>query len=150
MANSFSVDQFRKKALLCQGLLRYGSFGRGSAGVRSCIQQLGYVQIDTISVVERAHHHVLWSRVPGYRQSLLDKLVSDKKVFEYWFHAAAYLPIEDYRFALPRMHGIKSGEKHWFAGKDKRLMRRILKRLESEGPLTVSYTHLTLPTIRLV
>ncbi|MEM7256144.1 MAG: crosslink repair DNA glycosylase YcaQ family protein [Pseudomonadota bacterium] len=135
MANSFSAQQFRKKALLCQGLLRRGSFGRGTSAVLKCIQQLGYVQIDTISVVERAHNHVLWSRVPGYLPQMLDKLVKRKKIFEYWSHAAAYLPMDDFRYALPRMQAIKSGEKHWFANKDRKLMRRICQRIAVEGPL---------------
>lgn len=36
--------------------------GKGRAAALQAIQHLGYVQIDTISVIERAHHHVLWSR----------------------------------------------------------------------------------------
>lgn len=135
MANSFSTQQFRKKALLSQGLLRRGSFGRGTGAVLKCVRQLGYVQIDTISVVERAHHHVLWSRIPGYQPHMLDTLVKQQKIFEYWSHAAAYLPIEDFRFALPRMNAIKRGEKHWFANKDRKLMRRICQRINHEGPL---------------
>ena len=56
------------------------------------IEHLGYVQIDTISVVERAHHHVFWSRNPKYRPSDLDDLVRSRDVFEYWSHAASFLP----------------------------------------------------------
>ncbi len=135
MANSFTAAQYRKKALISQGLLRGNAFGRGRRGVLKCIEQLGYIQIDTISVVQRAHHHVLWSRVPGYQPAMLDKLVQDKQVFEYWFHAAAYLPMSQYRYALPRMQAIKSGEKHWFANTDRKLMTGIVQRIESEGPL---------------
>ncbi len=135
MANSYTAAQFRKKALLCQGLLRDESFGRGKNAVLKCIEQLGYVQIDTISVVERAHHHVIWSRVPNYQTHMLDDLVRDKQVFEYWFHAAAYLPMSQFRYALPRMHAIKSGEKHWFANTDRKLMKKILQRIDQEGPL---------------
>jgi len=40
-------------------------------------------------------------------------------IFEYWFHAAAYLPMRDYRFALPRMLAIRNGERHWFADRDR-------------------------------
>jgi uncharacterized protein YcaQ len=135
MANSFSAAQFRKKALLCQGLLRRGSFGRGAGGVLKCIRQLGYVQIDTISVVERAHNHVLWSRVPGYQPAYIDDLLRNRQIFEYWFHAAAFLPMDDFRYAIPRMQAIKSGEKHWFANKDRKLMRRVCQRISAEGPL---------------
>lgn len=103
--------------------------------MQKAIAHLGYVQIDTISVVQRAHHHVLWSRVPNYQPAMLARLLAEKKVFEYWFHAASYLPIEDYRYALPRMQSIKSGEKHWFANTSKKLMREISQRIEAEGAL---------------
>lgn len=96
---------------------------------------MGYVQIDTISVVQRAHHHTLWSRNPNYQVEHIDQLIADKKVFEYWAHAAAYLPMKNYRFSLPRKAAIKSGQqKHWYR-KDLELMGNILKRIENEGQL---------------
>ena len=91
--------------------------------VLRAIEQIGYVQIDTISVVERAHHHVLGSRVANYRPALLEQLVRERKLFEYWFHAAAWMPMADYRFSLPRMRQL-NGERHWFKGSDRKLMRR--------------------------
>lgn len=135
MSATFTAPQFRKKALLSQGLLRPDPFGRGKAAVLKSIEHLGYVQIDTISVVERAHHHVLWNRVSNYQPHMLERLIDDKEVFEYWFHAAAYLPMKDFRFALPRMQAIKSGKKHWFNNTDQSLMKKICKRIEAEGPL---------------
>ena len=127
--------RLRKIALAHQGLSSAKPFGSGVAAVAKAVEHLGYVQIDTISVVERAHHHVLWSRIPGYQPDALYQLVASKKIFEYWFHAAAYLPIRDFRYALPRMHAIKSGEKHWFDSINKRLLRDVYRRIESEGPL---------------
>ena len=99
------------------------------------IEQLGYVQIDTISVVERAHHHVLRSRVPNYRPAFLDQLQREGKVFEYWYHAAAYLPMRDYRFAKRDMQAAKRGEQDWVRSRDYKLMQRILDRVRLEGPL---------------
>jgi uncharacterized protein YcaQ len=129
------ASRFRKLALQSQGLTRTRPFGSGADGLARAIEHLGYIQIDTISVVERAHHHVLWSRLPDYQPASLDKLIADKTVFEYWFHAAAYLPMKHYRYALPRMQAIKSGKKHWFSNTDKKLMREIYRRIEVEGPL---------------
>lgn len=127
--------RLRRLALSQQGLLNSKALASGKAGVAAAISHLGYVQIDTISVVERAHHHVLWTRVKNYRPEFLDIAIKDKQIFEYWFHAAAYLPIDDFRFALPKMHAIKAGEKHWFGNIDKKLLRSVYKRIESEGPL---------------
>ncbi|HLP21515.1 MAG TPA: crosslink repair DNA glycosylase YcaQ family protein [Chitinophagales bacterium] len=91
----------RNIILTSQGLV-HNSFGNKKAGTQNAIEHLGYIQIDTISVVERAHHHTIWSRVNDYHKKYLDELVEDKKVFEYWSHAAAYLPMRDYRFSLMR------------------------------------------------
>ena len=126
--------KLRRIALHQQGLLRNESFGRGKGAVLRAIEQIGYVQIDTISVVERAHHHVLGSRVANYRPAILEQLVRERKLFEYWFHAASWLPMEHYRFSLPRMHQL-NGERHWFKDSDSKLMHEILARIASDGPL---------------
>ncbi len=126
--------KLRRITLHQQGLLRPETFGRGKAATLRAIERIGYVQIDTISVVERAHHHVLRSRVPNYRPAFLDRLIDERRIFEYWFHAAAWLPMRDYRFALPRMAEI-NGDRSWFPEQDPQLRRDILRRIEQEGPL---------------
>ena len=75
--------RLRRLALHRQGLLRRDSFGRGRGAVLRALKRLGYVQIDTISVVERAHQHVLRSRVGNYRPAFLDSLLQRGEVFEY-------------------------------------------------------------------
>lgn len=101
-------------ALRAQGLADEAApFGLGKAAVLRAIQHLGYVQVDTISVLQRAHHHVLWSRVPDYTPEMLQTLQSpDAAVFEYWNHAASFLPMSDYRFSLPLMRKHRA-ELHW-------------------------------------
>lgn len=128
------ASRLRRIAINQQGLLRDANFGRGKAATLRAIEHIGYVQIDTISVVERAHHHVLWSRVPNYRPRFLDQLVKERKLFEYWFHAAAWLPMRDYRFSLPRMRQ-RNGERNWHAECDSKLIDQILRRVDNEGPL---------------
>jgi len=99
------------------------------------IEQIGYVQIDTISVVERAHKHVLWTRFPAYKNEILDELIdSDKKVFEFWDHAAAYLPMKHFRFTLPRKEMYAKKYRHWET-KNKKLLNYIIDRIKNEGPL---------------
>ena len=59
-------------------------FGAGPEAARAAIEHLGYVQIDTIHVIERAHHHQLFTRIPDYRRADLAALQSDERsVFEY-------------------------------------------------------------------
>lgn len=129
------LSRLRRLALAAQGLLHNQPYGRGLAGAREAINHLGYVQIDTISVVERAHHHVIHSRVPGFEPHMLNQLLINKDIFEYWSHAAAFLPITVFRFSLPYKNAIKSGQTHWFRSPDKKLMGELLARIRSDGPL---------------
>lgn len=139
MLATVSKKSLRRIALKAQGLLSRSPFGRGASGTLKAIRHLGYVQIDTISVVARAHHHTLWNRIPNYGTRYLDELVTARSIFEYWYHAASYLPFEDYRFALPRMSSIKRGKHRWASiSGNKKLMKRILDRITAEGPLKAS------------
>jgi len=124
----------RRRVISAQGLLGKTAFGEGKSGTLAAIEHLGYVQIDTISVVERAHHHTLWARVPGYSPSHLNDLQSERSVFEYWSHAAAFLPMRDFRFALRRMEAFAQGKRHWFR-RDNKVRRYVLDRIRAEGPL---------------
>lgn len=129
--SNISLKQARRIALFSQGLLHKEAFGRGLKAVQKVIDQLHYVQIDTISVVDRAHHHVLNTRVPNYSPNMLHELQSvQKTAFEYWFHAAAYLPMDDYRYYLPIMHGIKKKR-----SVNKKSCNAIVNRITAEGPL---------------
>ncbi|EAQ96866.1 winged helix-turn-helix domain-containing protein [Congregibacter litoralis] len=130
-----SIPRLRRHALAAQGLLQSKPFGSGIAGAVNAINHLGYVQIDSISVVERAHHHVLYSRVPGFIPTMTNQLLTERKIFEYWSHAAAFLPMEDFRFSLPYKNAIKNGKVHWFKSPDRPLMRRLLERIRVDGPL---------------
>lgn len=129
------LARLRRLALTAQGLLQARPYGHGLAGARKAINHIGYVQIDTISVVERAHHHVFHSRVPKFQPAMTNQMLLDGDIFEYWTHAAAYLPIADFRFSLPYKHAIKSGQTHWYRARDKKLMGELLARIRSDGPI---------------
>ena len=90
--------------LRAQRLDELEPFGGGPDATRAAIEHLGYLQIDTIHVIERCHHHILWNRIPGYRREHLHQAQTvDKSVFEYWTHALSYVPTRDLRFFLPEM-----------------------------------------------
>ncbi|USA45348.1 winged helix DNA-binding domain-containing protein [Acinetobacter sp. C26M] len=132
------ISLLKRLALSQQGLEKNNSFGGGISGTQKAIEHLGYVQIDTISVVERAHHHVLWSRVPDYQLSHLNQLVKEKQIFEHWAHAASYLPMQDYRYAMPLMNAIRNGESRYFRG-DQKLMDEILVQVKAEGSIRLRH-----------
>jgi uncharacterized protein YcaQ len=112
---------------------------KGKEGVARTIEALGYVQIDTISVVERAHHHTLWTRRPDYDHEMLHELqAKDRRVFEYWGHAASYLPMSDYRFYIPQMRQFENPKSSWMRRrleKHGHMMGAVLDRIRAEGPL---------------
>jgi hypothetical protein len=135
MTESLSIQQARKLVLLSQRLPPSKQSGSAIAATQSAIEHLGYIQIDTISVIQRAHHHTLWNRNPRYQPKQLDELIADKKVFEYWSHAAAYMPMSNYRFSLTRKQALLDGElNHWYPRNNK-LMKSVINRIATEGPL---------------
>ncbi len=135
LKHTHDLTRLRRIALAAQGLGQALPYGSGIAGALNAINHLGYIQIDTISVVERAHHHVFYSRVPKFKPEMTNRMLIDGDVFEYWSHAAAFLPITDFRFSLPYKHAIKSGQNHWYKTRDKRLMSELLAQIRSEGPI---------------
>jgi hypothetical protein len=103
--------------------------------VLQAIESIGFIQIDTISVVERAHHHILWSRVPGYERGMIASLEgSPRRILEYWAHAASYVPIMDYRFCLPRMERVRTYGHDWYRC-DQATVALVRDRIRAEGPL---------------
>ena len=127
--NTLSLAQARRLTLSA-GAGFHRPQGRGAAAVADLVDRIGYVQIDTISVVERAHHHILATRIPGYQGEWLDRA----SVFEYWAHAAAYLPWQDFRYTLPRKERIKANGHDWFRA-EKAEADRVLERIRVDGPL---------------
>ena len=135
MTDSLSLAEARALVLDCQGLASRSTFGSGSAGTKKAIEHLGYVQIDTLSVVARAHIQTLWNRVAAFKAADIDTLQQRGAIFEHWAHALAFLPMRYYRFSLPMMQRIASGESHWYK-KDPKQTRKVLQRIREEGPLT--------------
>ncbi|MBO9401386.1 crosslink repair DNA glycosylase YcaQ family protein [Shimia sp. R9_3] len=90
----------------------------GPADPRATIRKLGFVQLDSIQVLSRAHHHILWSRNQNYREPMLNTLLAeDRAVFEHFTHDASVLPIETYPYwrAQFARRKAKMDEKGWYA-----------------------------------
>lgn len=134
MLATLSLEDARKLVLLSQRLPNNKPLGAALQATLAAVQHLGYVQIDTIAVIARAHHHTLWNRTRRYQPQHLDELLQQRRIFEYWSHAAAYLPMAEYRFSLPRMHAFANGKSHWFKP-NRKMMQHVLARIAAEGPL---------------
>ncbi len=132
-----TTTQARQIWLHAQRLDQRIPFGEGAQAVADAVAHLGYVQIDTINVIERCHHHILFSRIPSYRRADLRQAQSvDKSVFEYWTHALSYVPASDFRFFLPTMREHRRQGHKWFASVKPPDMRKVM-RLVRAGPLTI-------------
>lgn len=98
-----TLDHIRTALLHAQGLTELPNSGATKEALRLAIRQMHVLQIDTISVVNRSPYLVLHSRVGAYPQNWLTDLLAERKLFEYWSHAACFLPIEDFRHYRPFM-----------------------------------------------
>lgn len=132
-----SLSQARKIILHAAGLHQTAPFGTGIEAVYEFIAHLGYVQIDTNYVVERAHHHAIFSRVPDYQVEWLAELQQEGRIFEYLTADAGFIPMHDFRFSLPVKESFLNHRKpHTKA--ELNLMEQVLDRIGREGPLMVT------------
>jgi uncharacterized protein YcaQ len=128
----------RRIWLHAQRLDTSAPFGEGPQATAAAVAHLGYVQIDTINVIERCHHHILSSRIPAYRRADLRQAQSvDKSVFEYWTHALSYVPARDFRFFLPAMKQHKREGHKWYASVKPADLRKVMRLLRRDGALTI-------------
>jgi len=135
---ALTKTQARRIWLRAQRLDAAAPFGNGPAATRAAVEHLGYVQIDTINVIERCHHHILYSRIPEYRREHLRQAQTiDKTVFEYWTHALSYLPTRDLPFFVAAMksHGLRPHS--WYGSVKKEELRKVLRRIRKHGALTI-------------
>ena len=112
----------------------------GTLDVMEIIRGLGFVQIDTIRNVTRAHHHILWSRNQNYREHMLWPLLGrDRAIFEHFTHDASLIPMEYLPYWQRQFDrlGRKAAEGAWYqSGLAQQEVANIRKRIEMEGALS--------------
>ena len=137
-SHSLTKAEARRLWLSAQRLDTLASFGDGRAAVAAAVDHLGYVQIDTINVIERCHHHILYTRIPAYRRADLRQAQSvDKSVFEYWTHALSYVPSKDFRFFVPAMKLHQREGHRWFNSVKPADTRKVMRLIRQNGALTI-------------
>ena len=131
-------SEARRIWLRAQRLDTTAPFGAGATATAAAVEHLGYVQIDTINVIERCHHHILWNRIPDYRRADLRQAQSvDRSVFEYWTHALSYVPSKDIRFFIPAMRLHKREGHKWFTSVTPADQRKVMRLIRRDGALTI-------------
>ncbi|MEO1189014.1 MAG: crosslink repair DNA glycosylase YcaQ family protein, partial [Pseudomonadota bacterium] len=111
----------------------------GPLDLDTLIQDLGFVQLDTIQVVARAHHHILWSRNQNYREPMLNRhLAEHRKVFEHFTHDASVLPMVFYPYWQRQFRRLEAKVRKWEWHRgmlDSDGRNGIKDRIRAEGPL---------------
>lgn len=135
---SINKDRARAIWIHAQRLDQLHPFGKDFLATTRAIEHLGYVQIDTINVIERCHHHILFNRIPHYKRSDLHLAQSKSKtVFEYWTHALSYVPTKDFSIFLNHMNKVNSKDLGWFKSVTDDEVKKILKLIKKEGAISI-------------
>ena len=129
----------RQLWLECQGLASTPTGPLDSGRLLEIVKEIGFVQLDTIRIIARAHDHILWSRNQNYREDMLDDLVKERGAFEHFTHDASVLPMEFYpywRRQFDRMR-VQIEKRQWQDYMpSKKECDQILKRIADEGALS--------------
>jgi uncharacterized protein YcaQ len=137
----FSLPAARALLLAVQGLSSPPERPATKGEVLECVRRMGVLQIDSIAVVARSPYLVLWSRLGRYEPRWLDELLAGGALFEYWSHAASFIPIEDYGlYRRLMLEGSDKKTRAWFSAHPEEV-GRVLTRIrggEKYAPPTLS------------
>lgn len=137
--DSLSIKDARALALAAQGFDKPRTKTKSTtADAVAVIKKLGVIQIDSVNVLVRSQELPLFSRLGDHDRNAISKATSQGKIFEYWGHEAAHLPIEMHPVFRFKMHAARSGKlKHWgltsFYDENKTFVKRILKHVKING-----------------
>lgn len=140
-----TTAEVRRLLLGAQGLLDDPARRATPAVLNRLIHRLGFVQIDSINTVDRAHHLTLFSRLDGFQPAHLTHLLErSRTLFEHWTHDASVIPLAFYPRWKVRFHrfhqasALVNQSTWWYerlSGDPEGVLRSVRERIEREGPL---------------
>ena len=140
--DTLSIADARALALAAQGFDTPRPENKATQRhVNSLISRLGVIQIDSVNVLVRSQELPLFSRLGNHDRNAIPKATESQKIFEYWGHEAAHLPVEIHPLFRWRMEAARLGKaRHWgltsFYDDNKAFVKRMLKHVEKNGPTT--------------
>ena len=140
--DELTIVEARSLALAAQGFDKPRTKSKSStADAVQVIKKLGVIQIDSVNVLVRSQELPLFSRLGDHDRNAINKATAQSKIFEYWGHEAALLPVEVQPLFRWKMNAARTGKiKHWgltsFYADNKAFVKRILKHVEANGPVT--------------
>ena len=140
--DALSIADARALALAAQGFDTPRPASKATQRhVNSLISRLGVIQIDSVNVLVRSQELPLFSRLGNHDRNAIPKATESQKIFEYWGHEAAHLPVEIHPLFRWKMEAARLGKaRHWgltsFYDDNKAFVKRMLKNVETNGPTT--------------
>ena len=140
--DTLSIADARALALAAQGFDTPRPANKATQRhVNSLISRLGVIQIDSVNVLVRSQELPLFSRLGNHDRNAIPKATESQKIFEYWGHEAAHLPVEIHPLFRWKMEAARLGKaRHWgltsFYDDNKAFVKRMLKHVEKNGPTT--------------
>ena len=140
--DELKIVEARSLALAAQGFDKPRTKSKSSTSdVVALFTKLGVVQIDSVNVLVRSQELPLFSRLGDHDRSAISKATESQKIFEYWGHEAAHLPVELHPLFRWKMNAARTGKvKHWgltsFYDDNKVFVKRMLKHVETNGAVT--------------
>ena len=128
-----SLDAVRGLMIAAQGLDDRPRPRPTKKAVRSIIRQMHILQIDTINVIARSPYLVLWSRLGDYNPRWLEELLAEGALFEYWSHAACFLPIEEYPLYRHLYDSWLGGRAHQWLDANSAVAETVLNHVRANG-----------------
>ena len=153
LSTPYPLEALRALAIHSQGLGQRETCGRASnsransQAIFDVVKQVGWVQIDTLQMVQRSQYLTIWSRLGAYDVADFDRLIFDegnaspengRRMFEYWMHAACIIPLTEYRYKLPAMKDHRDGVVGWRRRwaeqpENMRMTRDVLRFIKKNG-----------------
>jgi hypothetical protein len=140
--DSLSIADARRIALAAQGFDTARPKTKATQRqVDALISRLGVIQIDSVNVLVRSQELPLFARLGNHDRNAIPKATEKQKLFEYWGHEAAHLPVDLYPLFRWKMDAARMGRvTHWgltsFYEENKAFVKRTLKHVEKNGPTT--------------
>ena len=140
--DTLSIADARALALAAQGFDTPRPANKATQRhVNLLISRLGVIQIDSVNVLVRSQELPLFSRLGNHDRNAIPKATESQKIFEYWGHEAAHLPVEIHPLFRWKMEAARLGKaRHWgltsFYDDNKAFVKRMLKHVEKNGPTT--------------
>jgi len=140
--DSLSVADARRIALAAQGFDTARPKTKAiQRQVDALISRLGVIQIDSVNVLVRSQELPLFARLGNHDRNAIPKATEQQKLFEYWGHEAAHLPVDLHPLFRWKMDAARTGKvAHWgltsFYEENKAFVKRTLKHVATNGPTT--------------